>query len=293
MNELRVAILIEQIVGVNCLRWWPLGKNRQIGEFEISIEKSNMSVFCEVKTVLPRDLERLEQRVSSKLRNCIKKVALPFAIIVHLENAGEIENFSEKNLEKFLEEELSKLSTKEKDKIYKLPDYQDKTGLHLKINASPSKKSKNCYLGICSFNARWGNRETYVKHSLGKAYTKLDGTKPSLVILCPSPNHLIDEDDMLNAWLGTGTVVVTFGEDGTAKEEEFMRKPNGFCLKRPKISAVGIYKGKKVNEEGEVLHYLDIYHNPLANIRIDESIFKGHGVKQLVRKNNREMEWIN
>jgi hypothetical protein len=58
------------------------------------------------------------------------------------------------------------------------------------------------------------------------------------------------------------------------------------------MSAAGIYKDKRVNEKEEIPYYLEIYHNPLANIRIDESIFKGHGVKQLVKKNDREMEWI-
>ncbi len=293
INELKVAKSIEQIIGDNCLNWRPIGKKRRVGEFEILLDELKINIFCEVKTILPRDLERLEQHVYDKLRSCIKEVALPFAITIQLKNAGEIENFSERSLKIFLEDELKRLDTQDKEKVYELPDYQDKTGLHLEIHASPSKKFNNCYLGACSFNARWGSNEAYVKHSLGKAYTKLDGTKPSLVILCASPNYLINEHDMLGAWLGTENVVITYGEDGAAINTEVTRKPNGFCLKRPKISAASIYKDNIDNEQAEIVYYLEIYHNPLATIPIDESIFKGHGVKQLIRKNDREMEWIN
>lgn len=290
ISELKVAKFIEGHLGIDNLQWHPKGRKRKVGEFEIILSSLNVPIFVEVKTILPRDLENLEQRVYDKLRNCIKEVALPFAIIIHLESAGETENFSERYLKKFLAEELSKLSTEDLAKIYELPDYQDRTGLHLQIHASASTKHKNCYLGACSFNARQMNGSDYARHSLNKAYTKLKGTHPCLVILCPSPNHLVDEDDMLNAWLGTETFVITFGGDGSVINTKTTRKPDGFFQNRPKISAVGLYKEDTSKEI--ITGNLELYHNPLAANPLSESIFRGRGARQLVRKNEAAMEWI-
>lgn len=291
INELKVAKFIEQVFGSDCLSWHPEGRERKVGEFEITLSSLDVPIFVEVKTVLPRDLENLEQRVYDKLRRCIKQVPLPFALAIHLKSAGETENFSHRLLKKFLVQELSKLSIEETEKPYLLPDYHDKTGLHIaEINAYPNPKRNKCYLGACSFNIRSMNGADYVKHSLNKAYVKLESTHPCLVILCPSPNHLVDEDDMLNAWLGTETFVITFGGDGSVIDTETTRKPDGFFLRAPRLSVVGLYKEHTSKEAIE--DNLELYHNPLATNPLNESIFRMRGVRQLIRKNDVEMEWI-
>ena len=61
MNELRVAKLLEGLFGTDCLRWRPQGREKREGEFELVLNKTDKPIFIEVKTILPRDLENLEQ----------------------------------------------------------------------------------------------------------------------------------------------------------------------------------------------------------------------------------------
>ncbi len=294
INELKAAKYMEGIFRIGCLNWHPKGRERKVGEFEIILSGLDVPIFVEVKTILPRDLENLEQRVFEKLRRSIRTIQLPFGISIRLESAGQTENFSQNFLKEFLIRELNKLNTKDASKLYKLPKYQDKkTGLHLDIQAFPSSKYTNCYLGVCSFNARFMNNSEYVKFSLSKALEKLDkgDIRPLLVILCPSPNHLIDEHDVLNACLGTETFVVTMGSDGSVVDTKTTRKPDGLFQYKPKLSLIGIYKDQ--SNEKTIKGDLELYHNPSATHPIGKSVFKGRGVRQLVKKNDLEMEWIN
>jgi len=289
MSELKIAKHIEELFGLNCLSWRPQGRERKVGEFELTLDKIETPIFIEVKTILPRPLERLEQRIADELRSCVKDIRMPFGLSMHLENAGDRDGFSRRSLKDFLIRELNKVKVREKTTSYSLSDYRDEnTGLHLtRIEAYPYDKSHSnmIYLG---FNARWGGSSEFIKHSLDKAREK----KPDstfLVILCPSPNYLIDEVDILNAWLGTEKMIITFDEEGKAISDEMVRTPDGF-FKHKEISAFGVYtedfKGDKIEEN------LIVYHNPLAAFPMDISIFSHTGVKQLIKKNETEMEWL-
>ncbi len=294
INELKVGKFLENLFGVSSLRWRPQGRGRRVGEFEVVLSDLDITIFVEVKTILLRDLENLEQRVFDKLRRCIKKVPLPFILSVQLRNAGQTENFSERRLKGFLVRELSKCSTEDTEKHYELPDYQDMTGLHLEIQAYPNPKRRTCLLGACGYNVRMMNNAEYVKHSLSKAYEKLaNGDKRSIVVLCPSPNYLIDEYDILNALLGTKVFTVTMSGDGSVIDTKTSRKPDGFFqLKhKQKLSLVGVYKERFT--EDAIRGDLELYHNPLTVNPLDDSIFKGKGVRQLVKVSDKEMGWIN
>ena len=73
INELRVAKRMEEIFGIKCLNWRPQGRERTVGEFEILSRSFNMPIFVEVKTILRRDLENLENPRMQKLEKVVDK----------------------------------------------------------------------------------------------------------------------------------------------------------------------------------------------------------------------------
>lgn len=302
INELRVAKTLEAFFGVDCLRWHPKGHEKKVGEFELVLSKTDKPIFIEVKTVFPRELERLEERIREKLRGFVKQVPITSLLRVHITSPGTSESFSGKKFKSFLTTELSVINPDDlKHKSIKLPDYKDdNTGLHLEIETLPIRPKKEkvaSHIGVIGGEARLVADKEYIKHSLAKAYEQLPREKqPCLVILCPSTVFPIDEDDMLNALLGSLTYHVYQSTDPKAKvpEPEAFRKLDGFYRYRHhqhrQLSATGLYlEGYSKND---VEQGLEIYHNPFALNSLSHSLFKGKGVKQLVKKNDQEMEWI-
>jgi hypothetical protein len=298
INELRVAKTLEAFFGKDCLLWHPKGHGKKVGEF--ALVKTGEPIFIEVKTVFPRDLERLEERIIQKLSSLAEEVPIPSFLSVHIISPGTSESFSGNKLKSSLTRELSVINPDDlKQKSIKLPDYKDdNTGLYLEIETLPIKpKSKEVasHIGIIGGEARFVANKEYIKHSLAKAYEQLPrGKQPGLVILCPSTAFPIDENDMLNALLGSFTVrfYQYTGEKAEVPEPETFRKPDGFYIHRRhrQLSATGLYlEGYSKND---VEQGLEIYHNPFALNSLSHSLFKGKGVKQLVKKNDQEMEWI-
>lgn len=289
VNELKCAKFLEGLFGTGALRWRPEGRQGKKGEFEVVSSKLGRPVFVEVKTIFPRDMEKLEGRVRRKLQRYAEQVDLPFMLSVQIKEVGLAEDFSGKKFKKFLEEELRKIG------LIKLPDYiDDKTGLHLQIEAYPipPKPPRSCYIGIISGKPRWVKNEDYIHHSLGKAYRQLPkGKQPCLVMLCSSTEFPIDQDDMLNALLGTLAASVPRFGDGTVGEVVPFRKPDGFYhpQRNSHASATAVYR-EKFTEEG-IQSNLSIYHNPFALNPIDSSIFEGKGVRQLVKIDEGQMGW--
>ena len=300
MNELRVAKLLEGLFGTDCLRWRPQGRERREGEFELVLNKTDKPIFIEVKTVFPRELERLEHRIIEKLRHYTEQVPFPFALDVHIKEVGTSENFSGRKFKHFLTEELGKINAENmKAELIKLPDYRDdNTGLYLEITTipvPPKPRQRTSYVGVIGGEARFLDNKEYLKHSLRKAYDQLPKEKqPCLAILCSSTAFPIDEDDMLNALLGTLALRVYYSIDRTAKvpEPKWFRKLDGFYHPRRNrhLSATGLFKEKPLGRGIE--EKLEIYHNPFTANLLDDFIFKGKGVRQLVRKSETEMGWI-
>jgi len=294
MNELRVARVIEEIFGRGCLRWHPQGKKQKVGEYELVTNKIDTSIFVEVKTVFPRDIERLENRIIYKLRRYAEQVPIPSFLNVHIEAPGTSESISGRRFKDFLFRELSAINPNDlAKKESKLPDYQDNsTGLHLKIETlliKPKEKEQNCHIGVIGGGARSLENEAYIKHSLSKAYEQLpSGEKPCLVIICPSTAFPIDEDDMLAALLGHLAVRYYLHNTEPIKEPETIRRPDGFFQphRNRKVSAVGLCKGRNVENP------LEIYHNPCGRNPIPDSMFMKEGIRQLVKASNTEMKWI-
>jgi len=295
MNELRVAKILEGLFGVGCLLWRPKGRGKKVGEFQLI--KTYEPIFIEVKTIFPRDLEKLEQRIIDKLMRYAEQVSIPIFLNVIIENVGSTESFSGIKFKDYLKSELPKLGSTELEKeSIKLPDYHDKkTGLYLKIETlaiKPKKEEKNCHIGIIGGGVKTIVNEQYIKHSLSKAYTQLPTTgQPCLIIICPSTAFPLDEDDMLNALLGNLAVRYYFSNVKMAKKPETFRKPDGFfqIRRNRRVSAVGLYKGRNIEKP------LEIYHNPVGANPIPDSTFMDmkEGVRQLVKANNQEMKWIN
>ena len=301
MNELRIALQFEGLFGTDCLRWHPQGRKKKVGEFELVSGRADKPIFIEIKTVFPRDLERLEQRIIEKLPSYAEQVSIPSFLSVQIEMPGTSESFSGKKFKSFLIRELSLINPDDlRQKSIKLPDYRDNsTGLHLKIETlsiTPNTEERNCHIGIIGSGAKFIENEVYIHHSLYKAYAQLPVEKqPCLVILCSSTAFPIDEHIMLNALLGTLALRVYQSIDRIAKvpEPEPFRKPDGFFQSRRnrKLSAVGLYKEKLAETGIEV--DLEIYHNPFTVNLFKDFLFKGKGIRQLVKKNDQEMEWIN
>jgi len=294
MNELSVARIMEVFFGRGCLRWHPQGKNQKVGEYELVTNKTDTSIFAEVKTVFPRDMERLENRIIYKLRRYAEQVSIPSFLSVYIEVPGTSESISGRRFKDFLSRELSAINPNNlAKKESKLPDYKDNsTGLHLKIETlaiKPKKEEQDCHIGVIGGGAKCLENDAYIKHSLSKAYKQLpSGEKRCLVIICPSTAFPIDEDDMLNALLGHLAVRYYWQNGEPTKEPETIRKPDGFYRpnRNRRVSAVGLYKGRNVKNP------LEIYHNPCTTNPIPQSIFMEEGIRQLVKVSDTEMKWI-
>lgn len=281
MNELRVARVIEGIFGTGCLRWHPQGRKQKVGEYELFLSKMDLLVFVEVKTVFPRDMERLENRVKYKLRRYAEQVPIPSFLGVYIEVPGTSESISGKRFKDFLFRELSAINPNDlAEKESNLPDYKDNsTGLHLKIETlaiKPKKEEQSCHIGVIGGGVRFLENEEYIKHSLSKAYEQLPSSEePCLVIICPSTAFPIDENDMLNALLGDLAVTYYRQNGRPIREPETIRKPNGFYRsnRNRKLSAVGLYKSRNIENP------LDIYHNPCGRNPIPDSMFMKEGIR--------------
>lgn len=295
MNELSVARMMEEIFGKGCLQWHPKGRKQRVGEYELVTNKIDTSIFVEVKTVFPRDMERLENRIIYRLRRYAEQVPIPSFLRVYIEVSGTSESISGRRFKVFLFKELSAINPNDlAKKESNLPDYKDNsTGLHLKIETlaiKPKKEEQNCHIGLIGGGARFIENEVYIKHSIRKAYEQLpSGEKMCLVMICPSTGFPIDEHEMLDALLGHLAVTYYYRQNGgPTKEPETIRKPDGFFHPRRnrKVSAVGLYKGPNVENP------LEIYHNSYTINPIPESIFLEKGIRQLVRASDIEMRWI-
>jgi len=300
MNELKVAKLLENMFGKSSLNWHPKGRGKKVGEFELTTKIIELPIYTEIKTVFPREMERLEQRIIEKLFRYAEQVPIPSFLHVQIEMPGTSESFSGKKFKSFLTRELSLTSPDDlRQKGIKLPDYGDNSiGLHLRIETlpiTPNTEERNCHIGMIGSGAKFIKNDIYIHHSLYKAYAQLPVEKqPCLVILCSSTAFPINQQIMLNALLGTLALRVYQFIDRTARvpEPEPFRKPDGFFQSRRnrKLSAVGLYK-EKLAETGMEAD-LEIYHNPFTANPIKDFLFKGKGIRQLVKKNDLEMEWI-
>ena len=294
MNELSVAKIMEVFFGRGCLRWHPQGKNQKVGEYELVTNMIGISIFVEVKTVFPRDMERLENRIIYKLRRYAEQVPIPSFLGVHIEMPGTSESISGRRFKDFLSRELSAINPSDlAKKESKLPDYKDNsTGLHLKIETlaiKPKKEEEDCHIGVIGGGVKCLENDAYIKHSLSKAYKQLpSGEKQCLVIICPSTAFPIDEEDMLIALLGHLAIRYYWQNGRPIKEPETIRKPDGFFQphRNRKVSAVGLYKGRNVENP------LEIHHNPCTTNPIRDSVFMRKGIRQLVKASDTEMKWI-
>lgn len=302
VNELRVAKTFEVFFGIDCLRWHPKGNEKKVAEFELAPSKTDKPIFIEVKTVFPRELERLEERIKERLQGFAEQVSIASFLSVHITSPGTSESFSGRKFKDFLTRELSAINPDDLGrKSIKLRDYEDdNTGLHLEIETlqiRPKRKEAASHIGIIGGEARSLTNEEYIKHSLAKAYEQRPRKKqPFLVILCPSTAFPTDEDDMLNALLGSLAyhVYLATGEQTKVPEPEPFRKLDGFYrhrhYKHRQLSATGLYlEGYSKND---IKQGFEIYHNPFASNPLSQSFFKGKGVRQFVKKNDQEMEWI-
>jgi hypothetical protein len=300
INEVRVAKTFEKLLGVDCLHWHPKGHEKKVGEFELVLSKTDKPIFIEVKTVFPRELGRLEERIIEKLRGFVEQVPIASFLSVHITSPGTSESFSGRKFKAFLARELSAINSDDLGhKNIKLPDYKDdNTGLHLEIETLqiiPNNEEVASHIGTIGGEARFSGAQEHVKHSLTRAYEQLPRKKqPCLVMLCPSTAVPINEHAMLNALLGSLSYRIYQSTDKKAKvpEPEAFRKLDGFYhpQRYRQLSATGLnLEGYTINgiEQG-----LEIYHNPFTLNPLSQSLFKGKGVRQLVRKNDQKMEWI-
>jgi len=299
INELKCAKFLERLFGISSLRWHPLGRKERVGEFEIVPSNLDKPIFVEVKTIVPRDRERIENHIKNKLCQYAEQVTVPCFLNVTIKEGGNLEDFSGRRFRKFLREELSKMNVRDVESFHKLPDYRDeRTGLHLEIEILPipaEPRLKSCHVGIIGGEAKFINNEVYVHHSLRKAYEQRPSKaqQPFLVLLCSSTEFPIDEDDMLNALLGTLAVryQLISDESASAPEPEPFRQHDGFYQPRRsrKLSATGLYRENFTKSRIE--SRLEIYHNPWAANPLDYSVFEGEAVRQLVKVDEGCMEW--
>ena len=299
INELKVAKFMEELFGITCLRWHPQGRKKKVGEFELVSNILDNSLFVEVKTIFPRELEALEEHIMQKLSRYAEQVPIPAFLDVSIKEVGKSENFSGRRFKAFLIKEIGGIKVEDvRKESLKLSDYKDDaTGLHLEVKVLPLSPDelRSCHIGVIHYGVRYIQNEAYIQHSLYKAYTQLPtGMQPCLVILCPSTAFPIDEHNMLNALLGTLGVRFYLRDGVPVTELQDFRASDGFFQPRRnrKLSAVAVYKEKLI--ETKIETNLEIYHNPFASNRLGETSFesKRYGVRQLVKVNDQNMEWI-
>ncbi len=294
MNELRVALQFEIIFGKDCLTWRPIGDKQKVGEFELNA-KGNRPIFIEIKSVFPRELDQMGRRLITKLHKYVEKSPYPYILDITVIELGDSDNFSSRRFLTFLKQNLSALNEQETIKQpIELPIYFDEiTNTKLSITVLPIQPEPNStasHLGVSSLGVRLVNNADYIKHSLSKAYSQIPKNETNcLVILCSETEFPIDERAMLNALLGTLAYRI-YREKG--RQNMPFRKPDGYFQpdRNTYISAVGLFDSKII--ESEIISSFEVYHNPHARNPLQSSAFLGKGIRQLVRKNDKEMEWI-
>lgn len=294
MNELRVALKLETIFGKDCLTWRPEGDKQKVGEFELN-SKGNKPLFIEVKSVFPRELEQMGKRLILNLQKYVEKSPYPLTLDITVIELGDSDNFSNRRFLPFLKQNLSAIKEQEiTEQPVELPIYSDeitntKLGIRV-LPIPPEPSSKESHLGVSSLGVRFVNNEDYIKHSLSKAYSQIPKNETKcLIILCSETEFPIDERAMLNALLGT--LAYRIYREKERKNMPF-RKPDGYFQpdRNTYISAVGLFDSKIV--ESEIISSFELYHNPHARNPLQRTVFSGKEIRQLVRKKDREMEWI-
>jgi len=290
MNELRVAKTFESLFGINSLVWRPQGYEKRVGEFQLKLDTP---VFVEVKTVFPRDLEKLDQKVIDKLGRFASQIPIPVFLSVNVSDSGSSESFSGVKFKIYLKNELHKIDLQniEKESIRLLDYHDDSTGLKLDIETlaiKPTEDDKECHIGVIGGELKTVTNEQYIRHSLKKAYEQLPkNEQPCLVVICPSTTFPFDEEDMLNALFGDSAVRYYFSNVKFAKKPEPFRQPNGFfqLRKHRHLSAVGLFKSRNTGNP------LDIYHNPVAINSLPEITFMNKRINQLIKATDTGMKW--
>ncbi len=298
VNELIVAKYLESVSGRDSLHWHPQGRKRKVGEFKV-VQDNAGPLFVEVKTIFPRELEALEGRIRLKLSRFAEQVPIPALLSLRILEVGKSENMSGKRFKTFLNKQLSavRISENRKEPV-QVENYKDDvTGLVLKVEILPISPDglTHCRIGAIGGKARFSANDEYIKHSLRGAYEQRpSGTQPYLVILCSPIEIGIDEHDVLNALLGklAFRVYLAKGAGVDLPPSEPFRKPNGFYnpQRNRRLSATGLYSEQWHGDCFE--QRLEIYHNPFARYPLDESLFRSNSVRQLVKKNDEEMQWI-
>ncbi len=300
LNELKVAGYLEGKFGTDSLKWHPDNIKGGKGEFALYYT-SEQAIFIEVKTIFPREQESLKSCIIDKLRKYTEQVKLPYVLDITIKDTGTSENISGQRYKNYLVQELQgKTIESLNGEPCALGDYCDRsTGMVLNVSLLPLIRRKNdgrgCIVGVIGGEAGFLADDDYVKHSLDKAYEQrpLEDI-PFLVILCCNTAFPIDEHSMSDALFGSSALryYQSEGLEASIREPEWFRRLNGVYhpTHRRNLSATGLYIERFVDPSLE--KKFEIYHNPFSTRQIQPDVFANRCDRQLIKKNDTEMEWV-
>jgi hypothetical protein len=254
----------------------PRGRAGRTGDMQLGLAPP---LFVEVKALLDRPAESVEQRLSSKLWKYAREVELRFT--VHLKIITPAADFRGRTFQHWLEALLLRGSgAEDTDAVYR-----DKSGFEVAVKSRPHNATASHVL-CTQIRVGWSQTKEYVKASIRASYQQLpEGHRPALVVLRPWLTEPVDQDDMVDALYGSAQVVLNTntGHVDSGRVSDGVFRPG----RNERLSAVGVLRDVGIQRDLA----LDVYHSELARHPLDWQLLHGPNIRHLLRIDRHELAW--
>ena len=262
----------------------PRGRGTRCGDIQLH---THPPAFVEVKAILDRPIEVIEQFISRKLwrvtEMCVKQVNRPLLVQTMIYQVAP--DFDGRHYRRWLLRHLSADAP-----LPRHARYAGRAGLVLDIEVIDSPLTSRESAQIQTPPAHWVQTASYVRHSLENSYRQLpDDGRVCITILRPHLAFKPDTDDMLGSLYGTEQWIVSMGPEPRCVGAK--RAPDGFFSPNAhrRVSAAALLKAVRT-ETGTDLT-LDVYHNPFARYPLDWRNLAGAAIRHFVLGDDGTMAW--
>lgn len=267
--------------------WLPRPRGRGTRRGDIQLH-THPPTFVEVKAILERPIEVIEEFISGKLwrvtEMCLKQANRPLFVQTMIYRVAP--DFDGGHYRKWLLRRLSADAP-----LPRHARYAGRAGLVLDIEVLESTLTSREPVQVQMRPGQWVRTASYVRHSVENAHRQLpnDG-RVCMIILRPHLQFGPDADDMLNSLYGTGQWIVSMVPEprfvGAERARDGFFSPNA----RRRVSAVALLKPVRT-ETGADLG-LDVYHNPFARYPLDWGNLAGTAIRHFVPGDGGTMVWV-
>lgn len=261
----------------------PKGLKNRLGDLELRL---SAPVFIEIKAVIDREFEAIENRIWNKLIAATESTEGP-SVVVMLEMVTAAWDFRTAAYKRWLQDFLQTASSEDEAM------YTDASGLvvRAKILGDADPEDDGSPAAMPWTGVRTVHNHDFYRTSLEGAYEQLpDDGRPAIIVLRSFLSFGPDDYGMERAVLGTQSVRIPVNGQAYAT-----RNPDGFFWAAPRnrSSAVGILKSKwsSSGPDGKAELSLDLYHNPMARNPLDWKELHGPGLRHLIAISDTEMKW--